>query len=61
MILIELQKAENGFVLVTYPEVERVNVRWYIAKDVQEVGELCRNLADNYGEYGEERPVKEDT
>lgn len=43
MIFIEVQKGENGFIIIAYPEIEKTNVKWYIAKDSGEVGEVCKN------------------
>jgi len=53
MFVIELQKAENGFVVIayTYAELKKGAPKYYIAKDSEQVGEICKKLA---GEYQEE-------
>jgi len=53
MLFIEIQKAENGFVIIAYPEIEKKNVKYYIAKDSGQIGEICKKLVDNYEEIGE--------
>ena len=55
MILVELQRAENGFVMVACPEIEKKKVNWYIAADSEQVGQICKDLADNYEKYGGEK------
>ena len=45
-VIIEVVKAENGFVLGVYPETEKGKAKYYIAKDSQELAGICKSIAD---------------
>jgi len=49
-MMIELIKAENGFVLGAYPEEERGEAKYYIAKDSEEVASICKGIANELKE-----------